>query len=66
MTNLQFRAIRLRLGLTQSELAGVLGYSGPMEISKFERDANPRDVPPILERLMRAYDAGYRPKDWPK
>jgi transcriptional regulator with XRE-family HTH domain len=66
VTPAQFRAIRQRLGLTQAELAAVLGYHGPMAISQFERESNPRDVPPLLGRLMRAYDAGYRPKDWPK
>lgn len=65
MTNHEFRAIRLRLGLTQAELARVLGYYGALHISNYERETNPRPVPELLARLMIAYDEGYRPKDWP-
>jgi transcriptional regulator with XRE-family HTH domain len=65
MTPAEFRAIRLRLGFTQAELAAFLDYGSPMRISEFERDTNPRPVPPLLARLMLAYDAGYRPADWP-
>jgi len=30
-----------------------------------ESAAAARTVPPCIERLMRAYEAGYRPDDWP-
>lgn len=65
MTPAEFRDIRLRLGFTQQALAGFLGYGSSMRISEFERETNPRAVPDHLARLMLAYDAGYRPCDWP-
>lgn len=65
MTNHEFRAIRQRLGLTQAQLAAVVGYDMALSISTLERATNPRQVPELLARLMRAYDAGYRPDDWP-
>ena len=66
MDNDEFRAIRKRLGLTQALLANVLGYSQPMQVSEIERDKNPKPVPRAIALLMRAYDEGYRPKDWPR
>jgi transcriptional regulator with XRE-family HTH domain len=66
MTNHQFRKIRHRLGLTQSQLADVMGYGAAMRISEFERETNPRDVPHHVALLMTAYAEGYRPKNWPK
>ena len=65
MTNHEFRAIRQRLGLTQAQLARILGYSGAITVSAMERPTNPRPISGLLARLMRAYDAGYRPEDWP-
>jgi transcriptional regulator with XRE-family HTH domain len=65
MTNLQLREIRQRLGLTQAQLASVLGYEMAQTISVYERTTNPRPVPHLLALLMHAYDAGYRPKNWP-
>ena len=65
MTNHEFRAIRLRLGLTQAELAAVLGYPHPMQVSVLERATNPKPVPRHVALLMKAYDDGYRPDDWP-
>ncbi|TAZ20751.1 hypothetical protein ELH77_19290 [Rhizobium ruizarguesonis] len=66
MTGAEFKTIRQRLGLTQGELARVLDYGSPMRVSEFERSSNPREVPVHVARLMRAYDAGYRPEDWPR
>ena len=66
MTNEEFRAIRQRLGLTQAQLAKVLQYDLPLTISTFERASNPRNIPTHVALLMKAYDEGYRPKDWPK
>lgn len=65
MTNEELREIRGKLGMTQQQLAALLGYSGALQISSYERAKNPRPVPQLLELLMRAYDEGYRPKDWP-
>ncbi|OKP79785.1 hypothetical protein BTE77_06755 [Ensifer adhaerens] len=66
MTREQFKEIRNRLGLTQSQLALVLGYSSALQISSYERATNPRPVPQLLALLMRAYDEGYRPAEWPR
>lgn len=65
MENDEFRSIRKRLGLTQAQLASVLGYSHLMQVSEIERDKNPKPVPRAIALLMRAYDEGYRPRDWP-
>jgi len=65
MTNTEFKAIREQLGLTQAQLAAVLGYHGAMAVSVYERATNPRPVPALLARLMEAYRDGYRPDNWP-
>nr|WP_245260861.1 helix-turn-helix transcriptional regulator [Agrobacterium sp. 10MFCol1.1] len=66
MTNAEFRSIREKLGFTQAELAAFFDYGSHVRISEFERATNPKPIPDVLARLMRAYDEGYRPKDWPK
>lgn len=66
MTSAEFKAIRLHLGLTQVELASVLGYSIAMQISEIERATNSKPVPRHVAMLMKAFDAGYRPDNWPK
>ncbi|GLS33800.1 Helix-turn-helix [Mesorhizobium albiziae] len=49
MTPTEFRTIRDRLGLTQAELARVLGYHHPSHISSFERETGgARAVPTLL------------------
>lgn len=65
MDNVEFRAIRKRIGLTQAQLATVLGYSHLMQVSELERATNPKPVPRVIALLMRAYDEGYRPREWP-
>jgi transcriptional regulator with XRE-family HTH domain len=65
MTNIEFRAIRQRLGLTQAQLSHVLQYASALTVSTYERDKNPRPIPTHVGLLMLAYDEGYRPKDWP-
>lgn len=65
MTNTQFRTIRLKLDLTQAQLAAVLGYEHPLTISTYERETNPRDIPRHVAMLMIAFRDGYRPKGWP-
>ena len=65
MNNEEFKKIRLRLGLTQAQLAAVLGYSIPMQVSELEREKNPKSVPRHVAMLMEAFDDGYRPKNWP-
>jgi transcriptional regulator with XRE-family HTH domain len=65
MSNAEFKAIRNHLGLTQAQLAALLGYHGAMAVSVYERATNPRPVPDLLARLMIAYRDGYRPDNWP-
>lgn len=71
MTPTEFRAIRKSLGLTQAQLAERLDYGHAVRISEFESelkdpvDGRPKyPIPPLLERLMRAYSAGYWPDEW--
>jgi len=66
MDNIEAQAIRIRLGLTQAQLAMVLGYATPLSVSEFERATNPKPVPRLLALLLKAYDDGYRPDNWPK
>ena len=65
MTPAEFRAARHALGLTQDRLGWILGYGhgAQSRISDIERGRAP--VTPCVERLLRAYLAGYRPSDWP-
>lgn len=65
MTPTEFKTIRRELGLSQPELARVLGYASRGGVAILENAASGRRVPPCIERLMRAYAAGYRPADWP-
>ncbi|MDQ0324106.1 transcriptional regulator with XRE-family HTH domain [Pararhizobium capsulatum DSM 1112] len=62
MTREEFKAIRKRLGFTQSELAALLGYHSGVRISEFERTKNPISVPRLLALVMQALDSGWRPK----
>jgi len=53
MTGAELKAIRLRLGLTQVQLADELGYVGKyraQSISRFERGARP--IPRFVEILL--------------
>ena len=62
MTPDVFRIRRLILELNQKELASVMGYASQPAISRIERGSV---VPPLADRLIRAYGWGYRPRDWP-
>ena len=62
MTPADFAAARKRLGLTQAQLAAVMGYGNKARISEIERGER---LPPLAKRLLRAYLDGYRPDDWP-
>lgn len=64
-TPAEIKEARQSLGLTQAQLAPLLGY-GPAKarISELERGARP--VTAAAARLLAAYLAGYRPPDWPK
>lgn len=65
MTPDEFRAIRMRLGLTQAALASHLGFALAQHVSKLERGE--LAITDHLGMLMRAYAEGYRPDDapWP-
>jgi DNA-binding transcriptional regulator YiaG len=65
MTPDEFKTIRRTLGLTQPELARVLGYASRNGVAILESAASGRVASAQVERLMRAYEAGYRPSDWP-
>jgi len=58
----EFRSIRRKLGLSQSQLAAVLGYRSAMRVSELERDTNPHPVPWLVGQLMRAMAEGYTPE----
>jgi len=62
MTPQEFRAIRIDLGLTQQDLAVVMGYSSAGRVSIVE---NADTVPTQVGKLMEAYRSGYRPDNWP-
>jgi transcriptional regulator with XRE-family HTH domain len=62
MTPAEFKQARQMLGLSQAELAAVMGYGAQTRISEIESRSI---VPEQAARLMQAYIAGYRPADWP-
>ncbi len=63
MTPKQIAAARAKLGLSQPQLASVMGLD-PLSVSRIERGVKP---PPVrYVRLLRAYIKGYRPDDWPR
>jgi len=63
MTSTEFRTARKQLGLTQAELAAVMGYHAQPAISDIE---NGGTVPAQAARLILAYMRGDRPDDWPE
>lgn len=66
MTPKDIKDARLKLGLTQSQLAILLGYKGDnvrAMMHDLETGAKPLREPQM--RLLVAYTEGYRPKDWP-
>lgn len=67
MTPDQIREARSTLGLSQHDLALMLGYEGHdrrVQVSHLERGM--RVLRPAQRRLLEAYLAGYRPPDWPR
>ena len=63
MDGQQIRDARKQLGLTQTQLAEVMGYSGKSYVSQVE--IGMKSIGGAAERLLKAYLAGYRPEDWP-
>ena len=64
MTPAEIRAARERLGLTQVQLASVMGLRGGPTVSEWE--AGKRNPSGQSARLIHAYLSGYRPDDWPR
>lgn len=63
MTTEELKQARLGFGLTQSQMATLLGYGAVARISEIENGNREPSVSVI--RLMRSYIDGYRPEDWP-
>jgi len=57
MTPDQFKAIRERFGLKQSELAELLGFADANQIHRMETGR--RSISPQTARLMRVLDCYY-------
>jgi transcriptional regulator with XRE-family HTH domain len=67
MTGAELRAIRDGLGLSASQMARALGYSGAgrnvaVHIRRLERGA--RRIPPSVEKLALMYARHGIPKGW--
>lgn len=62
MTHEELRWARLNLGLTQEQMAKML-ETDTRTLRKYE--GGYRQIAVRIARLMDAYKAGYRPKDWP-
>lgn len=64
MTREEFRQARKSLGLTQAQIAPLLGYGHKERVSEIERGVSSPGDAVLL--LMEAYLSGYRPKNWPE
>lgn len=66
MTPTEFREARHKLGLTLSQMARMLGYTGAHDMQQIRRmESGERNIREAQARLVRAYLSGYRPNDWP-
>jgi hypothetical protein len=65
----EFREAQQQLGLSDAQLAAVLGYGDAAHVRRHKvRDmtaSSYRAPNNQVTRLIRAYLAGYRPDDWP-
>lgn len=65
--NADLKEARLRLGLTQTHMGEMLGYSGAhVRQMVYEIEQGQKPLMPCQARLLQAYLDGYRPVDWPK
>ena len=64
MSPCEIRAARRSLGLTQAQLAAMLGYARSDRVSEIERGIEQPSA--AVRRLLQAYLDGYRPVDWPQ
>jgi transcriptional regulator with XRE-family HTH domain len=66
MTPSKMAKARKDLGLTLEQMAAMLGYSGVQRRQmQYDLETGRRDIREPQRRLVEAYLAGYRPKDWP-
>jgi len=63
MTPDEIRTACETLGLTQAQLAAVMGLRGASGVSEWVTGARKPGRQSV--RLLRAYLDGYRPADWP-
>lgn len=67
MTPTQLSEARRKLGLSLSEFAYLLGYEGEGARGHMHNlESGKRILMPAQRRLVEAYLAGHRPKDWPR
>lgn len=60
------RNARILLGLNQTQMGKLLGYSGAhVRQMVYEIEQGQKPLMPCQERLLAAYVSGYRPPDWP-
>ena len=62
MTPEALKALRISLGLDQTQMANALGYSRAAQISDLERGKLPITTQTAL--LAEAYASGWRPASW--
>lgn len=66
MTPAEIRAARESLGLTQAQIAPLVGYGGKRAVQTISDIERGKVAPaPYAIRLLRLYLSGVRPDDWP-
>lgn len=67
MTKEQMIRARMKFGLTLDQMAHMLGYDGEHARKVLcDIESGRRRIRDAQRRLLEAYLAGYRPKDWPQ
>ena len=66
MTPSETKSARQSLGLTQAQMADMLGYQGDnLKQMMYDIETGRRPLRAPQGRLIVAYLKGYRPDDWP-
>lgn len=68
MTGMEFKAARIALGLSQSQLGAILN-TNPTTIRKWEAGSDrstSRDPNPVACQVMHWMMRGFRPPEWPQ
>lgn len=66
LTPKQMSDARKKLGLTLEQMATMLGYLGVQRRQmQYDLETGRKEIREPQRRLVEAYLAGYRPKDWP-